>query len=65
MQYSRMFGGLMGRTLRSDNEDGAGMLEYALLIALIGVALIVAIGIITGALDSAFRSFGDAVSGGA
>ena len=38
------------------NEEGAGMVEYALLVALIGVLLIGAIGFLTGAIDNVFGS---------
>ena len=38
------------------DEDGAGMVEYALLVALIGVLLIGAIGLLTGAIDNVFGS---------
>ena len=34
------------------DEEGAGMVEYALLVALIGVLLIGAIGFLTGAIDN-------------
>ena len=37
-------------------EKGATMVEYGLLIALIGVLLITAIGVLTGALDALFRA---------
>lgn len=36
------------------NEKGATMVEYGLLIALIGVLLIAAIGLLTGALQALF-----------
>lgn len=35
-------------------EEGAGMVEYALLIALIGIVLIVAIGVLTAAIGDTF-----------
>ena len=35
-----------------ENEEGAGMVEYALLVALIGVLLITAIGFLTGAIGN-------------
>ena len=35
------------------NEEGAGMVEYALLVALIGILLIGVIGFLTGAIDNA------------
>lgn len=35
-------------------EEGAGMVEYALLIALIGIVLIVAIGVLTNAIGETF-----------
>jgi pilus assembly protein Flp/PilA len=38
------------------DEEGAGMVEYALLVALIGVLLIGAIGLLTGAIDNVFGS---------
>ena len=36
------------------NEEGAGMVEYALLVALIGVLLIVAITALRGGIDGVF-----------
>ncbi len=36
------------------DETGAGMVEYALLVALIGILLIGAIGLMTGAIDALF-----------
>ena len=36
------------------DEDGANMVEYALLVALIGVVLIVTINLLTGGIDTAF-----------
>ena len=51
-----------------ENEEGAGMVEYALLVALIGVLLIGAIGLLTGAIDNVFGSaeteLNGAVTGG-
>ena len=41
------------------NEEGAGMVEYALLVALIGILLIGVIGFLTGAIDSVFNNAGD------
>ncbi len=41
---------------RDESEDrGAGMVEYALLVALVGVVLIVAIGCSTGGIDRRLR----------
>ncbi len=37
------------------DESGAGMVEYALLIGLIGVLLVLAIGALTAALDTSIR----------
>lgn len=44
---------------RLTGEKGATMVEYGLLIALIGVLLIGAIGILTGALDALFTEVGN------
>lgn len=41
------------------NEEGAGMVEYALLVALIGILLIGAIGLLTGAIDNVFGNAQD------
>ncbi|MEE8486082.1 MAG: Flp family type IVb pilin [Acidimicrobiia bacterium] len=43
---------LQSRIVRE--EEGAGMVEYALLIALIGIILIAAIGVLTGAIGDVF-----------
>ena len=45
------------------NEEGAGMVEYALLVALIGILLIGAIAVLTGAIDNVFNSAGDTLDG--
>jgi len=37
-----------------ENEEGAGMVEYALLVALIGILLIAAIGLLTTAINGVF-----------
>ena len=41
------------------DEEGAGMVEYALLVALIGILLIGAIGLLTGAIDNVFGNAQD------
>ena len=46
------------------DEEGAGMVEYALLIALIGILLIGAIAVLTGALDTVFRDVAGQATGG-
>lgn len=43
-------------------EDGAGMVEYALLIALVALALIIAIGVFAGALSDSFSEAGSKVA---
>ena len=45
------------------NEEGAGMVEYALLVALIGILLIAAIGLLTGAIDNVFTSASNTLDG--
>lgn len=42
-------------------EEGAGMVEYALLIALIGIVLIVAIGVLTSAIGETFSEVATAI----
>jgi len=46
-------------------EDGATMVEYALMIALIGAALVTAVGGLKTALDTKFGDVSDAIGGGA
>ena len=41
------------------DEKGAGMVEYALLVALIAIVLIVAISFLTGEIGSTFSSAGN------
>ncbi len=41
------------------DEEGATMIEYGLMVALIAVAMIVAIGTLTGGLDTLFTDVGD------
>lgn len=43
-------------------EDGQTLTEYALLVALIALALIGAIGILAGGLNGIFHAIGDAVT---
>ena len=47
------------------NEDGATMVEYALMIALIGAALVTALGTLKTALDGKFTSVAGTISGAA
>jgi pilus assembly protein Flp/PilA len=46
------------QSLRKE-DDGATMIEYGLLAALIGVTLIVVIGLLSGALSNVFQSAAD------
>ena len=45
------------------DEEGVVMIEYALIAALIGVALIVTLGFVTGALQTIFQAIIDALNG--
>ena len=45
-----------------ENEEGAGMIEYALLVALIGIILIGVIGFLTGAIDGVFNNAGNTLN---
>ena len=45
------------------DEEGVVMIEYALIAALIGVALIVTLGLVTGALQSIFTRIITALNG--
>lgn len=42
-------------------EDGAGMVEYALLVALVAIVLVVAVGFLGGKLNDKFNEFGTVV----
>lgn len=44
-------------------ESGQGMVEYGLIIALIAVVLIVALGLVTGALQDTFAAITNALTG--
>jgi len=44
------------------NEEGAGMVEYALLVALIGILLIAAIGLLTTAINGVFGDASDTLN---
>lgn len=48
----RLWTAFQSRIVRE--EEGAGMVEYALLVALIGIVLIIAIGFLTGAIGDTF-----------
>jgi Flp pilus assembly pilin Flp len=55
--YTLMAALYTGMYDRDESEDrGAGMVEYALLVALIGVALISVIELLTGGISTAFSS---------
>ncbi len=57
----RLWTAFQSRIIR--DEEGAGMVEYALLIALIGILLIVAIGFLTVALSGVFVDTADVLDG--
>jgi len=44
------------------NEEGAGMVEYALLVALIGVLLIGALALLRGGIDGVFSNATDTLN---
>jgi pilus assembly protein Flp/PilA len=44
-----------------NNEDGATAIEYGLIAALIGVAIITAVGLVGGSLDETFRDVSTAL----
>lgn len=48
-----------------DREDGQGMIEYALLAALISIIAIIAIGLVGGRVDDIFNDVLRALGGGA
>lgn len=50
------------RTLR-DNEEGQGLVEYALIIALVSIALITVLGLVTGALETVFETIKTTLEG--
>lgn len=41
------------------DEDGQGMVEYVLIIALIGIVLTVALGLLAGKIGDTFNNVGD------
>jgi pilus assembly protein Flp/PilA len=45
------------------NEEGQTLVEYGLIVALISVALIVTLGLVTGALTGVFNSITTALNG--
>ncbi len=45
------------------DESGANMVEYALLVALIGIALIGTLTILQGGIDTAFQNAAKTISG--
>jgi Flp pilus assembly pilin Flp len=63
--YALMTALYSGMYDRDESEDrGAGMVEYALLVALIGVVLIGGIQALTGGIGDAFSGATDALTGG-
>jgi pilus assembly protein Flp/PilA len=47
-----------------DQEEGQGMVEYALIIALVAVLLIAALGFVQGGVENVFTAIQDALGGG-
>ena len=45
------------------SEEGQGLVEYALIIALIAIALIAALGFVTGGIQGVFERIRDALGG--
>ena len=45
-----------------DDEDGQGMVEYALVIGLIALAVIVALGVVGGILSQKFDEYNEKIS---
>ena len=45
------------------SEEGQGMAEYALIIALVAIALIAALGLLTGGISSAFSRISSGLGG--
>jgi pilus assembly protein Flp/PilA len=58
MQYFRVLAGHM-----ASSETGQTLVEYALIIALVSVALIVALGALTGDITGVFGKIGTALQG--
>lgn len=48
------------RTLR-DEEDGQGLVEYALIIGLVSIVLVGALGVLTGGIEGVFEFIGDSL----
>ncbi len=44
---------------RFEQEEGQGLVEYALIIALVSVALIAALGVLAGGIDAVFAAIAD------
>lgn len=47
----------------ASEESGQGMVEYGLIIALIAIALILALGAVTGGLEHIFNGIGNKLKG--
>ena len=62
--YTLMTALYTGMYDRDESEDrGAGMVEYALLVALVGVVLIATLGFLTGGIQAALDSATSALGG--
>ncbi len=48
---------------RFEQEEGQGLVEYALIIALVSVALIAALGLMTGAINTVFTFISTTLNG--
>lgn len=61
LNYLPYFKALVGSKLR--NEEGQGMVEYALIIALIAIVLVVALGWVSGGIEAAFDNIAKELGG--
>ncbi len=60
----RMIVSLISTYFPTDQEEGQGLVEYALILVLVSVAAVVILGTLSGSIDGAFQGVVDALGGG-
>ena len=60
----QMLATLISTHLPAEKEEGQGLVEYALIIVLVSIAVIAGLQAVTGGLDAVFQSISGTLAGG-